>query len=99
MCLVVFPNEGIPFDVKSLVRLKFSRCCHQGKVQLPLLPKPPNLLTHFLFDHESFKSKMFQNTHVLNMVFSFTSFSAKMDKSLSSNKGLSISESRDKCAT
>lgn len=46
----------------------------KGKVQLPLLSKPPDYLLYLIFDRDSLESKCFQeNIRAYNMVSSFTS--------------------------
>ena len=62
--------------------VQFSLCYQKGKVQIPLLKKPPNLLEGLLngVDH---RSKLFlQNIRLYNSMFSFTSISGKIDASM-----------------
>ncbi|XP_058751125.1 uncharacterized protein LOC131624171 [Vicia villosa] len=59
---------------------KFSMCCGEGKVQIPLLKAPPPVLQSLLFDQNKSESKVFQQQiRLYNMMFSFTSPGAKMD--------------------
>jgi len=58
--------------------VQFSLCCQKGKVKLPLLKKPPDLL-EALLNGEDHRSKIFlQNTRIYNSMFSFTSIGGKM---------------------
>jgi hypothetical protein len=38
----------------------FQLCCNNGKVQLPLLREPPQILSQLLFDQNSVESKNFK---------------------------------------
>ncbi|XP_058783166.1 uncharacterized protein LOC131657824 [Vicia villosa] len=59
---------------------KFTMCCGDGKVQIPLLREPPEILQKLLFDQTSPESKNFQQQiRLFNMMFAFTSPGAKMD--------------------
>jgi hypothetical protein len=55
---------------KDTTNPKFQMCCNNGKVQLPLLKQPPEVLRQLLFDQTSVESKKFQqNTRIYNSVF------------------------------
>lgn len=57
---------------------KYSLCCCQGKIQLPPLQGPPDIL-HKLFFESSNKSKHFlDNIRSYNSMFSFTSMGGKI---------------------
>ncbi|XP_058784726.1 uncharacterized protein LOC131659570 [Vicia villosa] len=59
---------------------KFTMCCGDGKVQIPLLREPPEILQKLLFDQTSPESKKIQQQiRLFNMMFAFTSPGAKMD--------------------
>ncbi|XP_058756021.1 uncharacterized protein LOC131629238 [Vicia villosa] len=59
---------------------KFSMCCGEGKVQIPLLKAPPPVLQSLLFDQNKSESKVFQQQiRLYNMMFSFTYPGATMD--------------------
>ncbi|KAI5414722.1 hypothetical protein KIW84_040260 [Lathyrus oleraceus] len=65
---------------------KFSLYYGNGKVELPLLKQPPELLSRLLFDEDSIASRKFQQQiRMYNMMFAFTSPNAKLDNSV--NKG------------
>lgn len=58
---------------------RFSLCCKEGKVQLPMLQPPPKILQdlHIMNDE---KSKHFlKNIRAFNGMFSFTSMTGKVD--------------------
>jgi len=62
--------------------VQFSLCCQKGKMELPLLKKPPNLL-QALLNGEDHRSKLFlQNIRIYNSIFSFTSIGGKIDASM-----------------
>ncbi|KAF1862622.1 hypothetical protein Lal_00013383 [Lupinus albus] len=67
---------------------KFELCCGDGRVQLPLLESPPPFLHHLLFDIKDKDSLNYQdNIRLYNMMFAFTSFGAKIDRSMNSGRG------------
>ena len=67
---------------------KYTLCCGNGKVQLPLLKHPLNVLSHLLFDRDAKDSKNFQqNLCTYNMMFSFTSPGAKLDNKFNNGRG------------
>ncbi|XP_061341343.1 uncharacterized protein LOC133287696, partial [Gastrolobium bilobum] len=66
---------------------EFSLCCVNGKVKLPLLKLPPDALLK-LHDNSNVKSRHFlRNIRAYNMIFSFTSFGAKVDESVNQGSG------------
>jgi hypothetical protein len=65
---------------------KFQLCCGNGKVQLPLLEQPPQLLQDLLFQNQTKASKNYQaNARTYNAMFSFTSPGMNLDQT--TNKG------------
>lgn len=79
-------GERINKDKKSL-NPRFSLCCDDGKIQLPILEKPPDILKELLFGN-SRQSKNFQ-TYIrsYNLMFAFTSPGAKIDRTLNTGRG------------
>nr|CAD1835255.1 unnamed protein product [Ananas comosus var. bracteatus] len=72
-------NESIP---------KFSLCCQEGKVSLPLLHLPPDLLDSLLNYKGSPQSVNFRrNIRAYNSVFAFTSIGAKIDSEINRRPG------------
>ncbi|XP_017227630.2 uncharacterized protein LOC108192562 isoform X3 [Daucus carota subsp. sativus] len=66
---------------------KFSLCCGNGKVRLPLLRETPSELKALL-DRSNPKRTMFQNNiRMYNNAFGFTSVGANMDKSINNGRG------------
>lgn len=67
---------------------KYNVCCGNGKVEIPFLKHPPQLLAHLLFYKNAKDSKGFQ-THLwtYNMMFTFTSASAKLDIKFNNCRG------------
>src|SRR4051812_10725949 len=67
---------------------KFSMCCGEGKVQIPLLRQPPPVLQSLLFEQNESESKIFQQQiRLYNMMFAFTSPGAKMDNRFNNGRG------------
>lgn len=64
---------------KGSNRPKFSLCCMEGKVKLPLLPMPPPILAD-LHNKRNERSKYFlNNIRAFNGMFSFTSMAGKVN--------------------
>ncbi|CAF1806308.1 unnamed protein product [Brassica napus] len=66
---------------------KFSLCCGQGQVQLPLLKKSPEILKRLLHGDDEISKYFWKNIRQLNMVFSFTSLGGKVDRCLPQGRG------------
>jgi hypothetical protein len=63
-------------------------CCSNGKVQLPNLRDPPELLSELLFNPNSDESQKFQrNTRIYNSMFAFTSPGMNIDNRLNDGRG------------
>ncbi|XP_028801370.1 uncharacterized protein LOC114756588 [Neltuma alba] len=78
-------NEKVG-NCKSIMTPRFSMCCLNGKVQLPLITPPPELFIKLFFDKTSAESKNFHlNVRSYNNMFSFTSMGGKIDHSM--NRG------------
>src|ERR1044072_5130555 len=59
---------------------KFSICCQQGKVHLPLLLEPPEVLQTLLSYQGGRRSLKFrEKIRAYNSIFAFTSMGAKID--------------------
>jgi hypothetical protein len=73
---------------KETTSPRFQLCCGNGKVQLPLLKKPPQVLSQLLFDHKSKESKNFQQSiRMYNSMFAFTSPGMNFDNKFKGNRG------------
>ncbi|XP_058742338.1 uncharacterized protein LOC131614807 [Vicia villosa] len=67
---------------------KFMLCCCNGKIEIPLLRQPPEVLAKLMFDQENVVSKKFQqHIRVYNMMFAFTSPGAKLDNRFNNGGG------------
>ena len=64
----------------------FSICCMKGKIQLPLLKRPPDLLFNLLNGIDRRSAHFFQNIRQYNSMFSFTSIGGKVDTSLNNGR-------------
>lgn len=58
---------------------EFSICCMKGKVQLPLLSEPPELLRKLFSGEDKRSNNFFQNIRSYNNMFAFTSMGGKVE--------------------
>ena len=73
---------------KNCQNPRFSLCCGDDKVELPLLQNPPQYLQQLLFHDDTIDSKNYQhNLRAYNMMFAFTSAGIKLDKSINESRG------------
>lgn len=73
---------------RHAVHPKYYLCYGNGKVELPLLKHPPQVLSHLLLDHTTKDSKNFQSQiRTYNMMFSFNSLGAKLDSRFNNGRG------------
>ena len=80
-------DERISKD-RNTTSPKFSLCCGDEKVELPLLQSSPKYLERLLFDGKASDSKNYQcNIQTYNMMFAFTSAGIKLDKSINETRG------------
>ena len=80
-------DERISKD-RNTTSPKFTLCCGDGKVELPLLQNPLKYLERLLFDGKARDSKNYQcNIRTYNMMFAFTSAGIKLDKSINESRG------------
>ncbi|KAG4920916.1 hypothetical protein JHK82_049857 [Glycine max] len=80
-------DERVSKD-KRTTNPRFSLCCGNCKVELPLLQNPPKYLCQLLYDHGTSDSKNYQqNIRTYNMMFAFTSAGIKFDKSINHSRG------------
>ncbi|XP_074300899.1 uncharacterized protein LOC141632235 [Silene latifolia] len=63
-------------------RPKFSLCCSDGKVELPFLQQPPELIKSLLTGQHRFSNHYRENIRAYNSMFSFTSMGGKIDHSI-----------------
>lgn len=82
----MFSHERLKKDIRALHPM-FSLCCMQGKVQLPLLKQPPQLLKDLLFNQSPFSPNFLRNIRAYNMMFSFTSMGGKVQNPKSLGNG------------
>lgn len=57
----------------------FSLCCMKGKVELPMLQPPPELLQNLLTNRDPRSKHFWQHIRTYNMMFSFTSLGGHTD--------------------
>ncbi|KAG4986434.1 hypothetical protein GYH30_033934 [Glycine max] len=67
---------------------RFSLCCGDGKIELPLLQNPPKFLQQLLFEQNTAYAKNYQqNIRTYNMMFTFTYAGIKFDKTIGHSRG------------
>ncbi|KAF7827148.1 ATP-dependent DNA helicase PIF1 [Senna tora] len=74
---LMWSEERLKKDVRSNNPM-FSLCCMQGKVQLPLLKDPPQLLKNLLTNHSAYSSNFLRNISVKERVGTSPSESLKL---------------------
>ncbi|KAI5413706.1 hypothetical protein KIW84_058029 [Lathyrus oleraceus] len=76
------------YKSRNIANPKFSICCGNGKIQLPLLKMSPKVLQDMLFGSETSESRTFQqHIRMYNVMFAFTSPSEKMDNRFNNGRG------------
>lgn len=65
----------------------FTQCCGNGKITLPMLTKPPEILTKLYSNNDAISKHFLANIRAYNMMFSFTSMGGKIDKSVNQGRG------------
>src|SRR5262249_10073476 len=73
-------------DVQSQVP-KFSLCCMQGKVELPRINHPLEILDTLLHNRDERSTHFCNNIRSYNMMFAFTSMGGRIDKNINRNRG------------
>ncbi|XP_020090993.1 uncharacterized protein LOC109712000 isoform X3 [Ananas comosus] len=72
---------------KRLTRPRYSICCMQGKVELPLLKDPPSTLNNLLHNKDSRSNHFLKKIRSYNMMFSFTSMGGQIDSTINQGGG------------
>ncbi|XP_030970665.1 uncharacterized protein LOC115991053 [Quercus lobata] len=73
---------------KTPTKPKFSLCCSEGRVQLPLLKEPPPFLGNLLNINSDERSINFQlGIRIYNSLFAFTSLGGNVDRSVNNGSG------------
>ncbi|KAL3619470.1 hypothetical protein CASFOL_037040 [Castilleja foliolosa] len=86
-CRAYFWNEERKRQTHTTTTPEYTHCCLNGKVELPQLKRPPQLLLD-LTDGKTPRSKHFiQNIRSYNSMFAFTSMGGKIDNSLNQGNG------------
>ncbi|KAL6554152.1 hypothetical protein OROMI_019825 [Orobanche minor] len=71
-------NERLRSSYGS-TRPKYSTCCLQGKIELPKMKKPPQLLLDLLSGKTPISNHFIKNIRSYNTMFAFTSLGGKID--------------------
>ena len=74
-------------ETKNTLRPESSLCCMKGKVQLPLLKKPPDLLLNLINGSDHRSSHFKENIRAYNSMFSFTSMGGKLERGINDGGG------------
>ncbi|XP_030964293.1 uncharacterized protein LOC115985491 [Quercus lobata] len=73
---------------KTPTKPKFSLCCSEGRVELPLLKEPPPFLGNLLNINSDQRSINFQlGIRIYNSLFAFTSLGVNVDRSVNNGSG------------
>lgn len=73
--------------VKRVKQVDFSICCLKGKVQLPLLERPPDLLLGLISGTDNRSNHFKQNYRAYNTMFSFTSLRGNVQNTINDGGG------------
>ncbi|CAH9100410.1 unnamed protein product [Cuscuta epithymum] len=65
---------------------KYSGCCMQGKVKLPLIKRPPPIIENLFMGCDELSKHFLKNVRSYNNMFSFTSMGGKIDSSVNGGK-------------
>ena len=71
---------------KAFYNPQFSICCMKGKIELPLLKQPPELLFNLINRNDARSSHFLLNIRQYNSMFAFTSIGGKVDRSLNNGQ-------------
>ena len=80
----LWESEKLSTSTKSWY--KFSLCCGQGKVVLPPLASPPEMLMHLLTAADKRGREFRDNIRAYNSALSFASLGVNLDKELVKTK-------------
>ncbi|XP_071740486.1 uncharacterized protein [Rutidosis leptorrhynchoides] len=68
-------------------KTSYSLCCGQGKVELPPVPQPPQLILRLYQNRHSNSKNFMKYIRAYNNMFAFTSMGGKIDKSVNNGRG------------
>ncbi|XP_070048226.1 uncharacterized protein [Nicotiana tomentosiformis] len=87
-CGAILWYEERTKKTKQTTRPKFSFCCMEGRVRLPLMSQPPPYLKYLLStDSGQLGISFRKNIRVYNSMFAFTSMGGRVDRSINRSKG------------
>lgn len=87
-CGAILWYEERTLKSKTPQQAKYSLCCQEGKVKLPLLINAPNLLQSLLrYDGGRRSSTFRENIRTYNSMFAFTSIGGNVDRTINSKRG------------
>lgn len=72
---------------RSSKHIEFSICCQKGKVDLPLLKKPPHLLLSLINGSDKRSKHFKENIRAYNSMFAFTSIGGKIESNINNGGG------------
>jgi hypothetical protein len=69
------------------LKIEFSLCCQKGKVELPLLKKPPKLLLDLISGRDPRSKNFKQHYRAYNSMFAFTSMGGQTNSKINDGRG------------
>ncbi|XP_057432073.1 uncharacterized protein LOC130724815 [Lotus japonicus] len=72
---------------KQSTNPKYSKCCLQGKIDLPFFQSPPDLLANLLSGVDPRSRHFFEHIRTYNSMFAFTSLGGKVDANMNDGGG------------
>ncbi|KAL3643547.1 hypothetical protein CASFOL_014362 [Castilleja foliolosa] len=86
-CRAYFWNEERKRQTHTTTTPEYTHCCLNGKVELPQLKRPPQLLLDLTYGKTPRSKHFIQNIRSYNSMFAFTSMGGKIDNSLNQGNG------------
>ena len=65
---------------------RYSLCCMNGNIELPLMITPPEVLLRLMFSNDAKSVHFLKNIRSYNSMFCFTSLGGKIDNSLNTGR-------------
>jgi hypothetical protein len=72
----------------TMTNIRFTMCCNNGAVQLPLLQQPPKVLRWLLSGSDPRSHAFREKIRMYNSILSFTSMGARIHESVIGTRGV-----------
>jgi hypothetical protein len=72
---------------RNIKDIAFSICCQKGKVDIPLIKKPPQLLLDLINGHDPRSKNFKENYRAYNSMFAFTSMGGQANTKINNGGG------------